>query len=497
MFKADAVRRLNLKVAFVNPNLGYFAVPNIGLAYVISSVQRQHDVRLIDLTFYGRNFKKYLASQIRDFLPDVVGISANSFTINDSFKIASAIKCILPRVKIILGGLHPTLFPMETLEHDCIDAVCRGEGENSFLEFLKNINRGPRASQIQGILEKGATAAGEILPCQDLEDIPAIDWRHWDIARYASSSNFFIEGLIYLASRGCPYDCAFCSNPVLRKMSSGNFYRAVSAQKVVREISESFEKYPKYFKRVIFIDPVFGLDKNWLKDFKELFVTSGLSRRLNWICQTRADVVSQQWCAYAKEAGCMLVDLGVESGSESFRFRTYNKRITDRKISEAVSLFEKHNIAYRFNMIVGAPGEERKEIHQTLNFSRNFNPSGVRYTIYQPLPKTALSEGKMPSGFSYAKKVNLWDYATPRRGYRNANFINFIMLKIRFKRYLRIFNNYIKLGTVRAFKNAFFYILNVKGRRPLPAFTIYAYSNWLDRMEQEILIEKINNKQKD
>ena len=128
-----------MKVLFVNPNLGGVAGLNVGLAYVISSVEKRHGVKLLDLSFRLKNYQQYIQREIEEYKPDIVAFSVTSFTFQKSLEIGNFIKNIYPGISFIFGGVHPTLLPEETIQHPLVDAICIGEGEKSFLEYLDKL----------------------------------------------------------------------------------------------------------------------------------------------------------------------------------------------------------------------------------------------------------------------------------------------------------------------------------------------------------------------
>ena len=116
-----------LKIMFVNPNLKYFTVPNLGLAYVMSKAEQRYQVKLLDLTFHAREVRQHIARVTSGYSPDIVAFSVNSFTLDDGLTIARLIRERFRHAKFIWGGIHPTLFPEEMINHPLVDGICIGE----------------------------------------------------------------------------------------------------------------------------------------------------------------------------------------------------------------------------------------------------------------------------------------------------------------------------------------------------------------------------------
>ena len=485
-----------MRVTFINPNLGYFGVPNLGLAYVMAATAGRHTVNLIDLTFRGPHVGRHIRASVRAFAPEVIAISANSFTIQDSLRIARLLKASLGPVKIVLGGIHPTFFPDDTLRNRDIDAVCIGEGEESFVEYLACLE-GARDPAVAGIWYKnahGMVVRNGLRPFRSrLDEVCFPNWDSWDVEAYLASSSFFAGSLVHMASRGCPYDCTFCSSPVMRKSLPGVFFRQRSAENITAEIEENYKKYAgRGFKRIVFIDSVFGLDRKWLDEFCAAYARTQAHRALPWICQTRADIIDRDWCRQVRQAGCLLVDLGVESGNEAVRRKVYNKQVSDAQIFEAAALLKSSGILYRINMIVGCPQDTRETVRDTVRFREKIKPAGVRYTLYQPLPKTEL--GSVWSGKRFAQRrgiANRWD--VPQLAVRgmSKSCLAVLMLKLRVLRYASSIKEYSARTRKSVLKELFAYLMACgTNKRRIPLFHPYAFSSWFDTIEQVNLLSR-------
>ncbi len=126
-------------VYLINPNLDGSPIPNLGLAYVISSVEKDHKVKLLDLSFHIKHYFKYVLDNLKQDKPDVIGFSVTSFSFHYALKIASLIRNLYPDIPLVYGGVHPTLLPEETIQNPLVDAICIGEGEDSFKEYLDKL----------------------------------------------------------------------------------------------------------------------------------------------------------------------------------------------------------------------------------------------------------------------------------------------------------------------------------------------------------------------
>ncbi|HNW38883.1 MAG TPA: radical SAM protein [Candidatus Omnitrophota bacterium] len=385
-----------MKVVFINPNLSGVVGQNIGLAYVISSVERNHQVELWDLTFHAGDFKKYLLEKLQRGQPDIIGFSVNSFSFGSGLEIARFIKQLYPKIIFLWGGIHPTLMPAEVIRHPLVDVLCVGEGEIAALEYLDRVEQG-KLPDVGGIWYKDSGGGVHSGPprafYEHIDDLPLPNWDHWEIDKYLKGELFFTGGLRHLASRGCPYGCTFCSNAALSKTSPGKYYRTRAPANIIKEIKLNVQKYQAQGLKSIFLsDDIFGLDEQWLEEFCALYIQEGLSAKIPWVCTTRVDILTEKWAKIAAGAGCMMVSLGIESGDEDIRSRVYKKNISKQQIMNAAGYLKQSGIICHISLIIGAPGETYGTIGKTMQLAKEICPLTSQYIFYQPLPKTELLE---------------------------------------------------------------------------------------------------------
>lgn len=387
-----------MNVTLVEPNIGYSPLLNLGLAYLISAVEKKHDFSLIDLTFQWKNYLDYFKHYILIQKPDIIGFSVNSYNYYTGLKLANFTKKIYPHAHIVFGGVHPTIAPEEVIQEAAIDSICIGEGETSFPQFLDKLEKG-EDPEVDGFWFKGRS--GEIIrnrlkPFEiDLNTLPFVNWDHWDIKRYLATN--FVHtgtgGLLHLASRGCPNNCNFCSVHVIRKAVPGNYYRTRKAENIIEEIKSNLIKYWDIgFRGVNMHDGLFGADWGQFEQFCSLYRKERLNEILPWSCMTRPEIVTERWCQLAANAGCAKVSIGIETANQYLRNKVYRKPTTDKQIEEAIANLEKYDIHYLFLMMIGCPEESKETIRQNMRFIKRHKPIEVRMPFCQPHPKTDYSK---------------------------------------------------------------------------------------------------------
>ena len=481
-----------MRACLINPNLDGSTVANLGLAYVLSAAEREHQIRLVDLSFHNKRYQQYLSSSLKGFKPEVVGFSVTTFTLHHALKIAALIRQDFPEIPLIYGGVHPTLLPEETLQNPLVDAICIGEGEDSFREYLDKLQDNQEPKGVAGIWYKdktGAIVRNPLRPFkEDLDSLPFPNWDRLEIGRH-----LIPYGLRFLMSRGCPFSCSYCSAPAIRKCLPGKFYRSRSPENVMEEIKQNAAKHR--FSYIYFADSTFGLDKEQLKKFTLLYIREGLHKKILWGCQTRPDLITQEWASMVAEAGCAFVQFGIESGDSFLRNEIFRRNISEEDILGAARNLKNNGIGFRVNLIMGSEEESTQSLGNTRRIIRAIKPYNVSYHAYQPLPRTELSisyghEKTLLELLSKPEKIISWNSIriTPKNC--SSAHIKTMTLLWGLKRAGMLFINGFKLKRLRFLKYLFEYIFNSGGKNmrkaPLLDFTCL-----IPELEDYLLYEKI------
>jgi radical SAM superfamily enzyme YgiQ (UPF0313 family) len=413
-----------MKVVFVNHNVTLWV--NLGMTYVMSSVARKHKVYLIDRMLHRDNFSEHMLAEIKNQMPQVVAFSVNNYTVKEAVFLSARIKDKFPDIKVVFGGPGPTILPDETLSFPVVDAICIGEGEVAFLEYLDVLEKGDSLHGVKSIWFKdinGGVVCNGLRPFeQDLDSFPFPNWDFWDIAAYMNEGEITPGTLRVLSSRGCPFSCSFCSNPLWQKSIPGTYYRRRNPAKVIEEIKNNFTKYKKIgFKFLMISDSIFALDDNHTRQFCELYIKAGLAKNIHWGAQVRAGLTDNSLAVLMKKAGCRRVNVSIESGNDYMRNQIYKKNISREQIRISVKSFQQAGILVRSFVMVGGPDDTPQRFNQTLDLAKELGLSISDLIIirYVPLPKTQLTllyeaseTEKLHSPFSY-KGLNVFKSGIP------------------------------------------------------------------------------------
>lgn len=330
----------------------------LGLCYLYSYTKFYMDV---DLKIVNSN----LMSEVEMYKPDVIAISVVSQNYDKAIDFSSKINDI----PIIIGGVHISMMP-ETLTND-MDVGVIGEGEQTFLELLqhyekyRNFNE---ISHIKGLVFKRDNKL-EITsprPLMKLDDIPF---------PYRDYKDNVIS---IISSRGCPYNCVFCSSTRFWKKT-----RFFSAEYVVSEMKELIENGAKH---ISFSDDLFIADKKRLKEIVRLLPPSDTT--IN--CACRANLIDDETVTLLKKMNCTIISMGLESGCDSTLKYLKGGSITSKDNENAINLIKKHGITVNANFIIGSPYETKEDIIKTLDFIKNNRIDNFWVFLLTPLPGTPM-----------------------------------------------------------------------------------------------------------
>ena len=367
--------------------------PPIGLAFLTACLkERGHEVTLLDMQGLVMDSEE-LVKRIAANVPDLIGITAMTPTVPEALRVAELARLVAPQAKVVLGGVHPTLDPAGVLANENVDYVIRGEGEHALAELAAALESGRSPEQIAGVSYK---AGGELVIkgkaplISDLDSLPIPDYEAFPTERYIEHNRYLrsIRGISMIVSRGCPFQCTFCAV----HQTMGRNWRIKSPQRVVNELVTLQKRHQ--LEGVWFKDSIFNLDRHWVREFCRLMIEQKVE--IAWQALTRVDLIDEEELQLMKRAGLTQLDLGIETGSPR-SLKRLKKGITVEKIKEKVSLAKKYVKVFGFFMI-GIPGEDEIDVNQTFELAKDFDLDRWTWSIYSPLPGSALYEELIAEG---------------------------------------------------------------------------------------------------
>ena len=355
--------------------------PPLGLAYLASMARDQHEVKILDSLAENLSFEE-VGKIIKQYDPDIVGITATTSMIPDAYKVAKMVKKNNENAIVIMGGPHVTFTPDRTIkECPCVDFVIRGEGEETFKELVEAIDKGRNTKNILGLT---VNLGGKIKNnfsrplIRDVDNIPIPSYDLLPMDKYR------IEGVKFgtvMTSRGCPFECAFCSS----SLQFGKRWRGHSDSRVLTELKILREEYGR--REIEFLDDTFTLNRPRAIRISKDIKKEGLD--ITWTASSRVDLFTNDIARALKYGGCHTVYFGIESGSQK-TLNFIGKRITPEQSLTAVKKAKKIKLHALGAFIIGFPEECRNDIKKTIKFSKKVGVDYAQFTIATPYPGTRL-----------------------------------------------------------------------------------------------------------
>lgn len=357
--------------------------PPLGILYIAGYLEKHTDfnVEVLDTQAEEIGYDR-LKDIISAKLPDVVGITAMTFTIIDVIQVIHLVKSINPNIKVVLGGPHVHIYPEETIKIPGVDFLVLGEGEITFKELVENINDTTRLRNVTGLVfkENGKIInTGVRLLNKNLDSLPFPARHLTPIHKYSSLIAKRSPITTMFTSRGCPYRCTFCDRPHL-----GKSFRSRSAMNVVDEMEECVRLGIHEF---LIYDDTFTINRQRVID-----VCNEIKRRklnIGWDIRARVNTIDAELLKKLKEANCERIHYGVESGNPDI-LKILNKGITLEQVRTVFKQTKDAGISVLAYFMIGCPRETRKEIAETIAFAKELEPDFVHITIFTPFPATEI-----------------------------------------------------------------------------------------------------------
>ena len=357
----------------------------LGLTYVAAVLEKAgYRVKIIDcpgldsgriaLTPDGR-FKVQgldLAKSLEliDSDTDIIGVSI-MFSQEWPFirKYIQRIRAAFPRTTLIVGGEHATAMPEYTLR-DCpeIDFVVTGEGEMAFLELIHSLRTGGSGKNVTGAayLEQGQFYQTGLTPrIAEIKNMPQPAWHLINVESYFQP-NFTMgighgRNIAMLATRGCPYQCTFCSNPTM--------WTTRYVMRPVKDVVDEIENYVAKYQvnSIDFYDLTAIVKRDWILEF----IAELAKRKINIVWQlpsgTRSESLDEEVIQGLAKTGCEFLVYAPESGS-SRTLDMIKKRVNLANLTKSIVTALRYGIVVKVNFIIGFPFETREDIWRTLLF---------------------------------------------------------------------------------------------------------------------------------
>ncbi len=401
--------------------------PPLGIL-CLASYAREHlkDLELKVIDGYLEDYDT-LPDKILEFTPNILGISFGTQSASSAYEIINKVKSERPDIKVIAGGPHPTALPEEVLIKSKADIVVTGEGEITFTEILTRIKNGDEPDSILGtvVRSKGLIKRNpQRQLIMDLDSIPFPARDLLNITRYRGHSyKKRKKDTSLISSRGCPFACTFCSNPVWKYQKP--WFRARSPKNVVDEMEQIIRDYglSEFYD---FTDNL-NSSKQWVIDL----CTEILERKLDisWKAQMRVTNVDENLARALEKSGFWLAFFGLESSNDR-TLKGINKKQTIQQIEEglevlkrttrikAVGFFIAFNVWEEENQLCY---EHRGDVLATLDYAKKLlrqrKIDMFGWSLVTPYPGSKLYETALKHGLISQEVVGRWEFVDPGAGF--------------------------------------------------------------------------------
>ncbi|MGH6662730.1 MAG: B12-binding domain-containing radical SAM protein, partial [Rhodospirillales bacterium] len=414
-----------MKICLIKPSIVVPAhnqttmfTPPLGLAYVAGTLKHEGvDVSVIDglgesldtrhetrndCYLYGLSPKETV-ERIPDGA-DVIGISVGfSFEWPFCRDLAGLVRRRFPKALIVAGGEHVTAVPQRSLEESTIDIGILGEGEETTLAVARALQtEGFDPAAIRGIAFKGRDGRAAVnerrARKRDIDDIP---WPAWDLLPI---ENYLERGMGFgvnrgrsmplMASRGCPYQCTFCSNPLMW-----------TTRWIARDpdlLLDEMQHYQNVYgaENFDFYDLTAIVKKSWIVDFCRKIEQRGMTFTWQLPSGTRSEAIDDEVAEWLHRSGCRNLSYSPESGSPTVLDRI-KKRIKTDAVIASIASSNRQDMYVKCNIIFGFPGETLKEIFQSYWFIVRMAMAGaydLAIWAFSPYPGSELFEQIFKTG---------------------------------------------------------------------------------------------------
>lgn len=381
-----------MRIILVNPSqsesYGGFGAPvylPLGLAYIGAVLERNgHKVQIINIDTDELNTED-LRKKFAIEKPELVGISVLTSSYKRAVRLAKLVKESSPSY-IVLGGIHPTVLPQDSIGSSSIDFVVRGEGERTIIELIHCLENKGHLSKVDGLVFKNNN---QIIinrprePIEDLDSLPLPARHLFKHQRYSYPDTLTNFAFPIITSRGCPGNCTYCNT----KSLFGRKIRFRSPKNIVDEIEYLIDNYGA--REIHIWDDNFVTQKSRVFQIRDEIKKRNVRVKFSFPNGIRTDYINEDIIVALKDMGTYSVAFGVESGNQKILDRI-KKGIRLEQIKKAFSLAKEAKFETWAFFILGLPGENKNTILETISFAKELNPDVVKFHLLQLYPGTEI-----------------------------------------------------------------------------------------------------------
>ena len=425
---------------------------------IAAVVRDSHEVRINDRNLYRDPQGQKIAETLRQFKPDVVGItSLTGPAILDGILVSRLAKEF--GAQVVWGGTHASLMPEQTIENPYIDFVVIKEGEETFKELLDAIECHRGFAGILGLAykENGHIQVNPERPfLADLDVLPMPAWDLVRVDRYLYRYGKSRRKLVLVTSRGCLFRCSFCYVIDFHNRK----YRGRSPGRILEEVDYLQKNFG--VDAVRFDDDLFVIDRLRLREFCNWIDRKDIP--LTWESNCRADQVNAHFLDTVVRGKCHRLTFGLESGSERI-LKFLKKDLRVEQVRRAFELLRGTRIRTAASFLVGIPTETRADVHESIALAEDIRAHHTHFYPYVPFPGSPLAEYCVANGLiQYPARLEDWgDFQYARSDHAVFSEDELKSLSARFEAAnvvnslkrgeLALLSNFLRPGQVKNFRH--------------------------------------------
>ena len=371
-------------------------MPNGALASLAGNIDPHHTVAIADLILAQSRVVPTVERLMRELQPDIVGMSVMTFQRATAFKIARLVRRLRPKAKVVVGGYDPSLAPEAYEECPDVDFLVRGEGEQTLCELIRALETGGPVPTIAGLSSRtrDGFVVGAERPIARLASNPL---------RLPNRAARVLDGYTLLGrqvdivetSRGCTFDCSFCSIIEMR----GRNFNVYPVERVIADIADARNRGAR---AIFLVDDNITLDIHRFESLCQAIIDSGLND-VDYLVQAMTSPLAHHGATLAplmKRAGFRYVFLGIENvldvdldflKARAKNSRREHGRTVGNAAIDAITHLHRHGLFVVGGLIVGNPDDTRDGIEANLTFARRY----VDWPYIQhptPYPRTPMTQ---------------------------------------------------------------------------------------------------------
>lgn len=388
-----------VKVVLVKPPISMFELygdlsdagslePPLGLAYLAACLKEKGiEVEIIDCLAKGFSLE-VAVTEVLNRNPKYVGITAVTIDIYNAANLAKRLKELNPDLITIIGGVHVTAVPFETMERfEQFDLAVINEGEITITELIDALDNKRDLSDVKGIVFRKDKEIVATTPRAFTDNLDALPMPAWDLLpflpKYYRSPAYSLNrtpSSSLITTRGCGSKCTFCFQGAFGKGA-----RMHGSEYVLKMIKHLYHNYS--IRDIRILDDNFLLNRKRVTDICQALIKEKLD--FTFSCLSRVDTITPEILASLKEAGCWQLIYGIESGSQKI-LDTVNKKVTLDQIKRALWLTKRAGLRTLGYFMIGFPLETEETIKETIDFALKLPLDDFKMNILIPFPGSEL-----------------------------------------------------------------------------------------------------------